>query len=838
MKLGAIAKPKSSLPPFLLLLLLSFLFSLSLATDTLTRTQSIRDGQTLVSARGTFELGFFSPVGSTHRHLGIWYKHIPVQTVVWVANRASPLPDRTGHLQLGPAGELLLTNGSNHPIWYTDPVDFSRPVAQLLDSGNFVLRDAADALLVGVAWQTFQCPTDTWLPGMRFSSRLPLGLTSWKNSGDASFGDYTVRLDENGLPQIILWGRSKPVYRTGPWNGLRLSGTPEMKSYSTLFTYAFVSNENETYYEHELNDPSMITRLVLDQAGQLQRFIWANQTQSWVVSWSAPKDLCDRYGSCGPFGVCNMDSNPVCKCVNGFEPRSVGNWTAGCARRTGLRCGSRDGFRRVTELKLPDTATAIVNRSMGLEECKRVCLANCSCVGYTAADISGGVTGCVYWVEDLMDLREFPSGGQDVYVRLAASDLDEDDDEDDETHVPVDKEKLIIIIVATICLSLFFLQLCLRSLWKKKLQGKAKIEQCESHSLLGFGANVAHSSMSTDDVNISAELSLFSLGTIAAATDNFAEESKLGKGGFGEVYKGKLPNGQEVAIKRLSDSSGQGLEEFKNEVILIARLQHMNLVRLLGFYTQGEEKMLIYEYMPNKSLDSILFDPTKGAILDWSKRKRIIDGIAQGLLYLHKYSRLKVIHRDLKASNVLLDAELNPKISDFGIARIFEGNQEQGKTRRVVGTYGYMPPEYALWGHFSEKTDVFSYGVLLLEIISGEKVSGSQGMNGSLNLLNYAWELWEDGRALELVDPQLGNSYCEEELLRCIHVGLSCVQKSAQDRPTMSAVVSQLGGSNVSLPSLNQPAFHAREGQVSGEDCQKRGIGSSNEVTITMMEGR
>ncbi|EHA8587973.1 G-type lectin S-receptor-like serine/threonine-protein kinase [Cocos nucifera] len=736
MELGAIAKLNSNLPRFLLPLL-SLLFSLSQATDTLTRSQPIRDGQTLVSARGTFELGFFSPGGSTHRYLGIWYKHIPVQTVVWVANRASPLPDRTGLLRVGPAGELLLTNGSNHPIWSTDPVPFSRPVAQLLDSGNFVLRDAADALRVGVAWQSFHCPTDTWLPGMRFSSRFPLGLTSWKNSADATFGDYTVRLDENGLPQLILWGRSSPVYRTGPWNGLRLSGTPEMKSYNSLFTYAFVSNENESYYEHELNDPSIITRLVLERTGELQRFIWSNETQSWEVYWSAPKDLCDMYGRCGPFGVCNTTSKPPCKCVEGFEPRSAGNWTAGCARRTGLSCGNRDGFRKVTGLKLPDTSTAIVNRSMGLEECRRVCLANCSCVAYTAADISGGVSGCVYWVDDLMDLREFPSGGQDAYVRLAASELDEDDDDDQSLHVPADKKKLIILIAAAICFSLFFLQLCLCILWKKKFQEKAKMEQSESLSLLGFGANVARSSMSIDDGNSSADLSQLSLDAIDAATDNFSEENKLGEGGFGQVYKGKLPNGQEVAIKRLSDSSGQGLEEFKNEVMLIARLQHMNLVRLLGFCTQGQEKMLIYEYMSNKSLDSILFDPTEGTTLDWSKRKRIIDGIAQGLLYLHKYSRLKVIHRDLKASNILLDTELNPKISDFGIARIFDGNQEQRKTKRIVGTYGYMPPEYAIWGHFSEKTDVFSYGVLLLEIISGKKISFFHGINGSSNLLQY-----------------------------------------------------------------------------------------------------
>nr|GEX12013.1 G-type lectin S-receptor-like serine/threonine-protein kinase At1g67520 [Tanacetum cinerariifolium] len=194
------------------------------------------------------------------------------------------------------------------------------------------------------------------------------------------------------------------------------------------------------------------------------------------------------------------------------------------------------------------------------------------------------------------------------------------------------------------------------------------------------------------------DLMVFSFATIVAATNDFAIENKLGEGGFGPVYKGKLSDEQEIAIKRLSKTSGQGLVEFKNELILIAKLQHTNLVRVLGCCIRGEEKMLIYEYMPNKSLDFFLFDETRKALLDWPKRWKIIEGIAQGLLYLHKYSRMRVIHRDLKASNVLLDVNMNPKISDFGMARIFKQNETEAMTIRVVGTYGYMSPEYAMEG--------------------------------------------------------------------------------------------------------------------------------------------
>ncbi|KAL0012584.1 hypothetical protein SO802_007692, partial [Lithocarpus litseifolius] len=188
-----------------------------------------------------------------------------------------------------------------------------------------------------------------------------------------------------------------------------------------------------------------------------------------------------------------------------------------------------------------------------------------------------------------------------------------------------------------------------------------------------------------DDVKLH-DLPIFSLEEVATATNNFHVANMLGRGGFGPVYKGKLQDGQEIAVKRLSKSSGQGLEEFMNEVMVISKLQHRNLVRLLGCYSEGEEKMLIYEYMPNKSLDTYVFDPLNQKLLNWKKRFNIIEGIGRGLLYLHRDSRMKIIHRDLKASNILLDEELNPKISDFGIARIFRERENQANTKRVVGT--------------------------------------------------------------------------------------------------------------------------------------------------------
>ncbi|KAM3749413.1 hypothetical protein ACB098_05G183100 [Castanea mollissima] len=305
----------------------------------------------------------------------------------------------------------------------------------------------------------------------------------------------------------------------------------------------------------------------------------------------------------------------------------------------------------------------------------------------------------------------------------------------------------------------------------------------------------------------SQEFPYFNLASLQAATNNFGDSNKLGQGGFGPVYKGLLSDGKEVAIKRLSCYSEQGSEEFTNEVLLIMKLQHKNLVRLLGFCIDGEEKLLVYEFMPNSSLDVILFDPKNRAQLNWSKRLNIITGIARGILYLHEDSRLRIIHRDLKASNVLLDYEMNPKISDFGMARIFAGNEGATNTTTIVGTYGYMAPEYAMGGVYSIKSDVFSFGVLLLEIISGKKNAGFHQSKRASSLLAYAWKLWNEGKASELMDPLLIDSFNRDECLRYVQIGLLCVQEDASDRPTMSAVVVMLKSETVSLSPPERPAF-------------------------------
>ncbi|XP_054786329.1 cysteine-rich receptor-like protein kinase 10 isoform X1 [Prosopis cineraria] len=390
--------------------------------------------------------------------------------------------------------------------------------------------------------------------------------------------------------------------------------------------------------------------------------------------------------------------------------------------------------------------------------------------------------------------------------------LDPNDSSTKTSKSTTSKAGMIAGIITATGLGIVIFSCCLYFFTKKRTQkskGGVDSHVIDLHSFGEKGQSVFqnHQNFLGRNDKISENLPYFDLETLCAATKNFSDSNKLGQGGFGSVYKGVLSDGQEVAIKRLSTGSEQGSDEFINEVLLILKLQHKNLVRLLGFCLDGEEMLLVYEFLPNGSLDAVLFNTRQQAQLSWIKRVDIIYGIARGILYLHEDSRLKIIHRDLKASNILLDYDMNPKISDFGMARIFAGAEGEANTATIVGTYGYMAPEYAMEGLYSIKSDVFGFGVLLLEIISGRRNAGFYYSKFAPSLLAYAWHLWNEGNALELMDPLLADSCPEDQFLKYMHVGLLCVQADAYDRPTMSSVVLMLKSQSPTLGQPQRPPF-------------------------------
>ncbi|XP_056173118.1 probable LRR receptor-like serine/threonine-protein kinase At1g53440 [Syzygium oleosum] len=299
----------------------------------------------------------------------------------------------------------------------------------------------------------------------------------------------------------------------------------------------------------------------------------------------------------------------------------------------------------------------------------------------------------------------------------------------------------------------------------------------------------------------------FTLRQIKAATGNFDSVNKIGEGGFGPVYKGILSDGTIIAVKQLSSKSKQGNREFLNEIGMISALQHPNLVKLYGCCIEGNQLLLVYEYLENNSLARALFGRDEQLIeLDWATRKKICLGIARGLAYLHEESTLKIVHRDIKAANVLLDKELNVKISDFGLAKLDEEENTHISTR-IAGTMGYMAPEYAMRGHLTDKADVYSFGVVALEIVSGKSNTNYRPKEEFVYLLDWAYVLQEQGNVLELMDPRLGSDYSEEEAIRMLNLALLCTNPSPTLRPPMSSVVSMLEGkSAIQVPIIKRTA--------------------------------
>ncbi|KRH55554.1 hypothetical protein GLYMA_06G262100v4 [Glycine max] len=805
-----------TLTSFILYILFVSSLVVSIAADTssISQSQSLSFGRTIVSPNGVFELGFFNLGNPNKSYLGIWFKNIPSQNIVWVANGGNPINDSFAILSLNSSGHLVLTH-NNTVVWSTSSLrETQNPVAKLLDSGNLVIRDENEVIQEAYLWQSFDYPSNTGLSGMKIGwylkRNLSIHLTAWKSDDDPTPGDFTWGIVLHPYPEIYLMKGTKKYYRVGPWNGLSFgNGSPELNN--SIYYHEFVSDEEEVSYTWNLKNASFLSKVVVNQTTEERpRYVWS-ETESWMLYSTRPEDYCDHYGVCGANAYCSTTASPICECLKGYTPKSPEKWksmdrTQGCVLKHPLSC-KYDGFAQVDDLKVPDTKRTHVDQTLDIEQCRTKCLNDCSCMAYTNSNISGAGSGCVMWFGDLLDIKLYSvaESGRRLHIRLPPSELES-----------IKSKKSSKIIIGTSVAAPLGVVLAICFIYRRNIADKSKTKKSIDRQL--------------QDVDVP----LFDMLTITAATDNFLLNNKIGEGGFGPVYKGKLVGGQEIAVKRLSSLSGQGITEFITEVKLIAKLQHRNLVKLLGCCIKGQEKLLVYEYVVNGSLNSFIFDQIKSKLLDWPRRFNIILGIARGLLYLHQDSRLRIIHRDLKASNVLLDEKLNPKISDFGMARAFGGDQTEGNTNRVVGTYGYMAPEYAFDGNFSIKSDVFSFGILLLEIVCGIKNKSFCHENLTLNLVGYAWALWKEQNALQLIDSGIKDSCVIPEVLRCIHVSLLCVQQYPEDRPTMTSVIQMLG-SEMDMVEPKEPGFFPR--RILKEGNLKE-MTSNDELTISLFSGR
>jgi hypothetical protein len=417
----------------LLLLLRFFCLQLGAATDTITSSQYVKDPDAIVSAGNKFKLGFFSPVSSTNRYVGIWFSSFTPITRVWVANRNKPLNDSSGVMTISGDGNLVVLNGQKETLWSSNVSNgVSNSSARLMDDGNLVLRDIGSGNRL---WESFQEPSDTMITNMRLTAKVRTGektlLSSWRSPSDPSIGTFSVGIDPVRIPQCFIWNHSHPIYRTGPWNGQVFIGIPGMNSVNINgFDIEQDGNGTFTLILNSANE-SYIGSFVLSYDGNFNELYWDYGKEEWVYVGRLPNDECDVYGKCGSFGICNAKYSPICSCMKGFEPKDADewnsrNWTSGCVRRRPMQCeriqyggepGKEDGFLKLRTVKVPDFA----DRSLAVSEqtCRENCMNNCSCIAYAY------YTGirCMLWWENLTDIRKFPSGGADLYVRLAYSEL-------------------------------------------------------------------------------------------------------------------------------------------------------------------------------------------------------------------------------------------------------------------------------------------------------------------------------------------------------------------------------------------------------------------------------
>ncbi|KQK17316.2 hypothetical protein BRADI_1g33653v3 [Brachypodium distachyon] len=520
----------------------------------------------------------------------------------------------------------------------------------------------------------------------------------------------------------------------------------------------------------------MVTRNVIDISGQSRQFIWFEGSKDWTMIYAQPKSQCDVYAICGPFTICNDNALPHCNCMEGFAITSPKDWeledrAGGCSRKTQLDCISNKSTTHTTDkfysmpcLRLPQNVPK-VEAATSANKCEEVCLNNCSCTTYSFGD-----SRCSIWNNELLNIRQLQcndttnSNGETLYLRLSAKGVH---------SLKSSKRGIAIGVVTGTCISVpgLFALILLLMIWrnKKKSSGRMLNGSQDCNGIIAFRYN-----------------------DLQSATKKFTH--KLGAGSFGSVFKGFINDSIGIAVKRL-DGAYQGEKQFRAEVNSIGAVQHINLVKLIGFCCEGSKRLLVYEYMSNRSLDVHLFR-SNPALVSWTARYQIALGVARGLAYLHEQCRDCIIHCDIKPENILLDASFHPRIADFGMAKLLGRNFSRVITT-MRGTAGYLAPEWISGVAITPKFDVYSYGMVLLELISGRRNSSSPCSSGGdrdIYFPVHAANKLLEGDMGSLVDHRLhGDVDLDEAELAC-KVACWCIQDDDLDRPTMGQVVQILEG--------------------------------------------
>jgi Protein kinase domain/D-mannose binding lectin/PAN-like domain len=709
---------------------------LTCATHILLPGESLNSNQSLVSQNGEFKFGFLN-LGSwytDHCYIGIWFTYEDLDwNYVWIGNTQSPVNLSLSYaLNLSRNGNLILTQ-SHEQIWSTnvEKREQNSTILVLLDTGNLVLRDHTNSSKV--IWQSFDHPTDTWLPGAWLELNNENGkssLVSRVDDSDPSAGAYSVEMNE-------IWD----FIVTDKYNN---------RSYTGTFPSWLPIQYNNGFIT--INPPYYVT---VNMEGGVN--IWKRAELLYGFH------LCTL--NCGPFGLCisNFGSgNYSCQCPYGFRPTSseefsVQNYSAGCVRNVSLNCTTQSiiSSNNYTFHQLDNLLQWPYDRrhmsALSKEKCENACLRNCSCTGFAWRP-----GYCYPLYGELWDIiiSDDVQIGESIYIRLAIS---SNFVIKGTYHKNIKLIVGVVIIIVIVCFLLIWIFI------RRFLCVKV--------------------------VNFDYYLSCYTYNQMKNATKSFS--TKLGEGGFGCVFKGQLIDYTKIAVKKLK-VVGQEEKQFRTEVQTLGMIRHSNLVGLLGFCAEGKRRLLVYEYMPNGSLDSHLFKEGSN-ILSWKNRYKISVGIARGLAYLHEQCRDCIIHCDIKPENVLLDEQFSPKIADFGLAKLL-GRDFSRVLTTMRGTIGYMAPEWISGEAITQKADVYSFGMMLFEIISGRRNAGKFNNTRYPYFPLYATKKMNEGEVICLLDKNLGVNVNAVELIHACKVAGWCIQDSEARRPSMGKVVLMLQG--------------------------------------------
>ncbi|XP_050266307.1 putative receptor protein kinase ZmPK1 [Quercus robur] len=752
-----------------LLLSLSFPFPLSSSAVVISNgtSLSIENPDILISPNGDFSAGFYS-VGDNAFCFAIWFSNS--RTVVWMANRDQPVNGKHPKLSILETGNLILTDASNLnvKVWATNTASLSSVQLFLYDTGNLVLRNKE-----GVLWESFDFPTDTLLPEQRLTRNTK--LVSSRSQANYSPGLYELSFNNSGFLRLLYNSSDSSSYWVPSplswplYNNSRIAVLNVIGNFSSSDNFTFLSADYGAVLHR---------RLTLDYDGNLRLYSWEEEGQTWVVSWQAIQSPCGIPGGCGANSFCSygIGTGRKCSCSPGYKMKNRSNWADGCEPEVYISCTempkSELGFVLLSHVDFFGYDFTIFP-NYTFDQCSDQCLTACDCKAFQYR----GDSNC-YLKTRLQNGIRSPHLWGDIYLKLPKSKILSDAN-------PLEEFSLI-------CSSDHTLQSCKKGTMKFMLWFVGGVGGLEIFSIIVVWCLFIKTQKSLCVYKQAYDRAAigfrkFTYTELKKATKSFTEE--IGRGAGGIVYKGVLSDNRVAAIKRLHEAN-QGEDEFLAEVSIIGRINHMNLIEMWGYCAEGKHRILVYEYMEHGSLAKNL----SSKVLDWEKRFKIVVGTARGLAYLHEDCLDWILHCDVKPQNILLDSNYQPKVADFGLSKL----QNRGvfmntSFSKIRGTRGYMAPDWVFNLPITSKVDVYSYGIVVLEMVTGV------GPLGHKRLVTWVREVMNRVAANtssleELIDPLLEGKYDIDMMETLVEIALQCVEEDRDERPTMSQVVEMLLG--------------------------------------------